>query len=138
MRDAESRAIRGAAPVPDFAALMERVHNVIARSAPHDSVERYTKLGVDGGEPIGCELAQAFVRLGSSVTQVERVRPACLQASLAVNMVTYLLLHVVGMRFGPAQLSPGACSCQHPQQPQVRQSWQACLRGSSVCPPENR
>ena len=31
----------------DFADIMQRVHEVIAAIAPHDSVERYTKLGVD-------------------------------------------------------------------------------------------
>ncbi len=126
----------------DFAQVMDRVAKVIADIAPHDSVERYTGLGVDvvqgrativdpwhvkiarpnggeqvlstraiviatgaepfvpplpglrelgvltsdtlwalrtlpprllvlGGGPIGCELAQAFARLGSQVTQVE-------------------------------------------------------------------
>jgi pyruvate/2-oxoglutarate dehydrogenase complex dihydrolipoamide dehydrogenase (E3) component/uncharacterized membrane protein YdjX (TVP38/TMEM64 family) len=126
----------------DFAQVMERVAQVVRDIAPHDSVERYTGLGVDvvlgratitdpwhvriarndgaeqvlstraivvatgaapfvpplpglaeagvltsdtlwslreqpkrlvvlGGGPIGCELAQAFARLGSQVTQVE-------------------------------------------------------------------
>jgi pyruvate/2-oxoglutarate dehydrogenase complex dihydrolipoamide dehydrogenase (E3) component/uncharacterized membrane protein YdjX (TVP38/TMEM64 family) len=126
----------------DFAQVMARVARVIDEIAPHDSVERYTGLGVDvvegrativdpwhvkivranageqtlstraiviatgaepfvpplpglqevgfltsdtlwglrslpprllvlGGGPIGCELAQAFARLGSQVTQVE-------------------------------------------------------------------
>jgi pyruvate/2-oxoglutarate dehydrogenase complex dihydrolipoamide dehydrogenase (E3) component/uncharacterized membrane protein YdjX (TVP38/TMEM64 family) len=126
----------------DFAQVMDRVQRVIATIAPHDSVERYTGLGVDvalgrarivspwqveitaaggqvqtlttraiviaagarpfmppipgidlvdaltsdtiwqlrtrpqrllvlGGGPIGCELSQAFARLGCTVTQVE-------------------------------------------------------------------
>jgi pyruvate/2-oxoglutarate dehydrogenase complex dihydrolipoamide dehydrogenase (E3) component/uncharacterized membrane protein YdjX (TVP38/TMEM64 family) len=121
----------------DFAAVMKRVAQVIADVEPHDSIERYTRLGVDclrgsatitspwtvevdgknysarsiviatGGKPfvppitgladcgyvtsdtlwklaelpanllvlggsfIGCELAQAFQRLGSKVTIVE-------------------------------------------------------------------
>jgi pyruvate/2-oxoglutarate dehydrogenase complex dihydrolipoamide dehydrogenase (E3) component/uncharacterized membrane protein YdjX (TVP38/TMEM64 family) len=121
----------------DFPAVMARVHDVIAKIEPHDSVERYTGLGVEviqgdarlvspweievdgrrltalsvivatgasplvppipgldqvpyltsdnlwdlrelpgrllvlGGGPIGCELSQAFARLGSQVTQVE-------------------------------------------------------------------
>ncbi|MGI9292218.1 MAG: FAD-dependent oxidoreductase [Gammaproteobacteria bacterium] len=121
----------------DFPAVMQRVRDVISTIEPHDSVERYTSLGVDclkgtatitspwtvevngkeiktrsiviasGGQPavppipgienidyltsdtlweleelpdnllvlgggaIGCELAQAFKRLGSAVTQVE-------------------------------------------------------------------
>ena len=122
----------------DFADVMERVQRIIKKIEPHDSVERYTGLGVDcimgdakivspyqvrvgdteiatrniliatggtpfvppipglqeagcltsdtvwqlrrlprrlavlGGGPIGCELAQAFARFGSQVTQVER------------------------------------------------------------------
>ncbi|MFH1982049.1 MAG: FAD-dependent oxidoreductase [Pseudomonadota bacterium] len=121
----------------DFADVMARVHSVIAKVAPHDSIARYTELGVEviqgaarvsspftvtvngrtittrsivvatgarpfvppiagldavgyltsdtvwnlrklpgrlavlGGGPIGCELTQAFARLGSKVTQVE-------------------------------------------------------------------
>jgi pyruvate/2-oxoglutarate dehydrogenase complex dihydrolipoamide dehydrogenase (E3) component/uncharacterized membrane protein YdjX (TVP38/TMEM64 family) len=129
-----------------FREVMARIHQVIADIAPHDSVERYTQLGVDvvqgyarivnpwtveialtnggtqtlttrniviaagarplvpplpgldsvdhvtsdtlwerfalldempqrivvlGGGPIGCELSQAFARLGAAVTQVE-------------------------------------------------------------------
>lgn len=121
----------------DFASIMERVAKVVKKIEPNDSVERYTKLGVDcfsgdakiispyivsmngkefttksiviasgaepfvpnipglneisyltsdtlwnlkklpkkllvlGGGPIGCELSQAFSRLGSDVTIVE-------------------------------------------------------------------
>ncbi|MEE8432063.1 MAG: dihydrolipoyl dehydrogenase [Candidatus Desulfatibia sp.] len=121
----------------DFADVMERVQRIIKKVEPHDSVERYTKLGVDciqgaamitspytvevndkvittrnivvatgarpfvppiagldkinyltsdnvwqlrklpgrlvvlGGGPIGCELSQAFARLGAQVSQVE-------------------------------------------------------------------
>lgn len=131
----------GFAPVGgavDFAAVMERIQRVVATVEPHDSIERYTKLGVEviegearitspwtvevngqrlstraivvatgarpkipkipgieqvepltsdtvwalreqpkhllvlGGGPIGCELAQAFQRLGCAVILVQR------------------------------------------------------------------
>ncbi|QUS37029.1 FAD-dependent oxidoreductase [Falsirhodobacter algicola] len=147
MRHASAQGLTDTAPVIPFAAVMERVHRIIATIAPHDSVERYTSLGVEalkgharlidpwtvevtdaegtarrlttrsviiatgarpflpplpgldlvepltsdtlweglrgmqdpprrlvvlGGGPIGCELAQAFARLGSEVVQIER------------------------------------------------------------------
>jgi pyruvate/2-oxoglutarate dehydrogenase complex dihydrolipoamide dehydrogenase (E3) component/uncharacterized membrane protein YdjX (TVP38/TMEM64 family) len=146
MRHAENYGLNTASPTFSFKAVMQRVHNIIAEIAPHDSVERFTGLGVDvlegyakivnpwtveialndgtkktlttrsiviaagahpivpplpgiensgyvtsdtlwdafakldelpkrlvvlGGGPIGCELAQSFARLGSTVSQIE-------------------------------------------------------------------
>lgn len=138
IRGAGEYGLRVAPPEVDFAAVMERVQRVVRAVAPHDSVERYTALGVEclrgtakitspwtvqidggrtlttraiviaagarplvpplpglertevltsdnvwelralprrllvlGGGPVGCELAQAFARLGSQVTLVE-------------------------------------------------------------------
>jgi pyruvate/2-oxoglutarate dehydrogenase complex dihydrolipoamide dehydrogenase (E3) component/uncharacterized membrane protein YdjX (TVP38/TMEM64 family) len=142
IRNAQSYGLKSAAAEVDFAQVMERVRRVVKEIEPHDSVERYTGLGVEclkgearivspwevdvrlsdgetrrlstraiviaagaepfvppipgidavgcltsetlwdlrelprrlvvlGGGPIGCELAQAFARLGSKVTQVE-------------------------------------------------------------------
>jgi pyruvate/2-oxoglutarate dehydrogenase complex dihydrolipoamide dehydrogenase (E3) component/uncharacterized membrane protein YdjX (TVP38/TMEM64 family) len=146
MRHAQRYGLNDATPTFSFRAVMQRIHDVIAAIEPHDSVERYTGLGVEvlqgyakivnpwtveialngggkqvlttrniviaagarpfvpplpgldavgyvtsdtlwdtfsrlddipqrlvvlGGGPIGCELAQAFARLGSGVTQVE-------------------------------------------------------------------
>lgn len=134
---ANDLGIQVAEPTIDFAAVMERVRQVVRDIEPHDSVERYSSLGVDcvqgeativspwevkvdgksiytqniviasgarpfvppipglnqvdyltsdnlwdlnelpkkllvlGGGPIGCELAQAFNRLGSEVTIVD-------------------------------------------------------------------
>ncbi|MBI2601657.1 MAG: FAD-dependent oxidoreductase [Deltaproteobacteria bacterium] len=134
---AEEFGLKGSALTFDFADVMEHVQQTIRKIAPHDSVERYTKLGVDcihgqarivspweididgkristrnitiaagasplvppfpgleeidylssdtlwnlqelpqrllvlGAGPIGCEMAQAFTRLGSEVTMVE-------------------------------------------------------------------
>ena len=143
VRRAQAWGMRSAQAEFDFAEVMERVQQVIRQIEPHDSVARYSGLGVDvvqgrarivtpweveitppdgpvqrlstrsiviaagarpfvpplpgieqvavltseniwslrvlpqrllvlGGGPIGCELAQAFARLGSQVTIVER------------------------------------------------------------------
>jgi pyruvate/2-oxoglutarate dehydrogenase complex dihydrolipoamide dehydrogenase (E3) component/uncharacterized membrane protein YdjX (TVP38/TMEM64 family) len=141
IKDARSAASLGIGKAEldlHFEQVMERVHRVVGQVEPHDSVERYTKLGVDvlqgkakivspweveingrrlttraiviaagarpvvppipgleevgyltsdtlwsmktlprrltilGGGPIGSELAQAFARLGSEVTQIDR------------------------------------------------------------------
>ena len=168
-RDAKALGIGTADTEFDFADVMARVHRVIARIAPHDSVERYTGLGVDvmqgqakivspweveidgkrvstraiviatgaqaivpnipglaeagfytsdtlweltelprrlvvlGGGPIGCELAQAFARLGAQVTQVEKGARImaredsdvadCVAAAMAADGVRMLTAH---------------------------------------------
>ncbi len=146
IRHGDIYGLDAAEPNFSFRTVMARIHNVIATVAPHDSIERYTNLGVDvlsgyarlldpwtveitlndggttrltsraiviaagaqpfvpplpglddvgyltsdnlwdsfarmdeapsrlvvlGGGPIGCELSQAFARLGSQVWQVE-------------------------------------------------------------------
>jgi pyruvate/2-oxoglutarate dehydrogenase complex dihydrolipoamide dehydrogenase (E3) component/uncharacterized membrane protein YdjX (TVP38/TMEM64 family) len=47
LKKAHELGLADAAGRVDFAAVMARVHRVIADIAPHDSVERYTGLGVD-------------------------------------------------------------------------------------------
>ena len=146
MRHAGNYGLQATQPAFSFKAVMQRIHSVIAAIEPHDSVERYTGLGVEvlqgyakivnpwtveiamndgskqtlttrsiviaagaspvvpplpgieesgyvtsdtlwdkfakldavpqrlivlGGGPIGCELAQSFARLGSTVSQIE-------------------------------------------------------------------
>jgi len=137
----------------EFAEVMERVQRVIKQIEPHDSVERYSKLGVDciqgeatitspytvevngkqittrniiiasggrpfvppipgleetgyftsdtiwnlrtlpktlvilGGGPIGCELAQAFARLGSKVIQIQRAKHIMVREDTEVSEI---------------------------------------------------
>ena len=47
VRQAHTLGIRGAQGEVDFAGVMRRIHEVIETIAPHDSVERYTALGVE-------------------------------------------------------------------------------------------
>jgi pyruvate/2-oxoglutarate dehydrogenase complex dihydrolipoamide dehydrogenase (E3) component len=47
MRDAARFGIGGIEPVVDFPAVMRRIKDVITTIEPHDSVERFTGLGVD-------------------------------------------------------------------------------------------
>jgi pyruvate/2-oxoglutarate dehydrogenase complex dihydrolipoamide dehydrogenase (E3) component/uncharacterized membrane protein YdjX (TVP38/TMEM64 family) len=47
VRDAEALGIANARAVADFGTIMTRVRNVVRQVEPHDSVERYTKLGVE-------------------------------------------------------------------------------------------
>jgi pyruvate/2-oxoglutarate dehydrogenase complex dihydrolipoamide dehydrogenase (E3) component/uncharacterized membrane protein YdjX (TVP38/TMEM64 family) len=147
IRHGEHYGLAAGAPAFSFRKVMARVHEIIRAVEPHDSIERYTGLGVEvlqgyarvvdpwtvevrlndggtqrlttrsiviaagarpfvpplpgidevayvtsdtvweafaaldappprlvvlGGGPIGCELAQAFARLGSAVTQIQR------------------------------------------------------------------
>ena len=47
MRHADYYGLQAVEPKVPFSAVMERIHRVIARIEPHDSVERYTGLGVE-------------------------------------------------------------------------------------------
>jgi len=160
--------VAASAPRVDFAAVMARVRSVIAAIEPHDSVARYTALGVEciagrgeittpwtvevataagprtlntrsiviaagaqplvppipglaeagyltsdtlwnldalprrlvvlGGGPIGCELAQAFARLGSAVTQVEMLPRLLAREDEPVSYAVRSALEADGVR----------------------------------------
>lgn len=47
MKNANKYGLEAMAPQIDFKKVMGRVHNVISKIEPHDSVERYTDLGVE-------------------------------------------------------------------------------------------
>ncbi len=160
--------IRAARAEFDFADVMERVARVVKAVEPHDSVERYTALGVDciqgnakitspwtvevdtadgrktlttksiviaagarplvppipgiddvgyltsdtvwnlraqpqrlvvlGGGPIGSELAQAFARLGSQVTQVEMLPRLLIREDPEVSEIVQRRFEAEGIR----------------------------------------
>ena len=173
MRRAGEYGLQASAPVLDFKALMQRINQVVADIAPHDSVERYTALGVEvvqgyatitspwtvevalngggtrtlttrsiviaagaqpvvpplpgltevgyqtsdtlwahlstldslpkrwvvlGGGPIGCELAQAFARLGAEVTQVEMANRLLLREDDEVSALAEAALQADGVQ----------------------------------------
>jgi pyruvate/2-oxoglutarate dehydrogenase complex dihydrolipoamide dehydrogenase (E3) component len=147
-----------------FAEVMERVQHVIRKVEPHDSVERYTDLGVEvirgearvtspftvevdgrvlttrnivvatgarpfvppipgldrvdyltsdnvwnirklperlvvlGGGPIGCELTQAFARLGSEVSQIEMMPRIMLREDEDVSAIIREKFETEGVR----------------------------------------
>ncbi len=166
--DAKRFGINSPAATVDFPAVMRRVRDVITAIEPHDSVERFTGLGVDcvkgyarfvdpwtveidgagqlsakafiiatgaaplvpplpgvehsgyltsetlwdamatrdaapqrlvilGGGPIGCELAQAFQRLGSQVTIVEMAERLLLKEDADAAMLVTAQLQAEGV-----------------------------------------
>jgi pyruvate/2-oxoglutarate dehydrogenase complex dihydrolipoamide dehydrogenase (E3) component/uncharacterized membrane protein YdjX (TVP38/TMEM64 family) len=168
LKKAHELGVADAAGRVDFAAVMKRVHGVIRDIEPHDSIERYTGLGVEvlqgharitspwtvevtlengtaqtlttkniviaagaspfvppipglkeagvltsdtlwgltelpkrlvvlGGGPIGSELAQSFVRLGSAVTQVEMAPRILVREDPEVSEVVAAALRAEGV-----------------------------------------
>ena len=160
IKHADRFGLEASNPSFSFSKVMQRIHQVIAAIAPHDSIERYQSLGVEvlqghakltspwaldithadgsitqltsrsiiiatgaapfvpalpgldttgyltsdtlwekfryedkppqrlvilGGGPIGCELAQSFVRLGSQVTQVEMLDRLMIREDVEVS-----------------------------------------------------
>ncbi len=169
MRRADQWGIARAQPEIDFAKVMERVQRVIRDIEPHDSIERYTGLGVEciegsatiespwsvsiqgrdgarrtlttraiviaagarpfvppipgleqvgyltsdtvwnlrvlprrlvvlGGGPIGCELTQAFQRLGAQVTQVEMLPRIMIREDPEISAMVLERLRAEGVR----------------------------------------
>lgn len=163
LKKAESLGFRSVTGNVDFAAVMQRIQRVVSEIEPHDSVERYTGLGVEviegdaritspwtvdvngktlstrsiivatgarplipkiegielitpltsdniwalreqpkrllvlGGGPIGCELAQAFQRLGSAVTQVEMVERLLIREDVDASDIVMTSLRADGV-----------------------------------------
>ncbi|NWF48264.1 NAD(P)-binding protein [Hydrogenophaga sp. D2P1] len=172
MRHGSNYGLSDTTPTFSFKAVMQRIHGVIAAIEPHDSVARYTGLGVEvlqgyarlvnpwtvevalngggtqrltarsiviaagarpfvpplpgldevgyvtsdtmwdafakldevpkrlvvlGGGPIGCELAQAFARLGAQVTQVEMAPRIMLREDAEVSALAQAALAADGV-----------------------------------------
>ena len=172
-KHADSYGLEASSATFSFRKVMQRIHQVIAAIAPHDSIERYQALGVDvvqghakiitpwcvevthedgsssqltsrsiiiatgaapfvpplpgfdttgyltsdtmweqlrdndqppkrlvvlGGGPIGCELAQAFARLGSHVTQVEMLERVMIREDQEVSNFVAAALQFDGVK----------------------------------------
>ena len=173
MRDGEKYGLASTTPTFSFKKVMARVHDIVAAVEPHDSVERYTGLGVEvlqgyakvvdpwtveialndgttqrlttrsiviaagaqpfvppipglddvgyltsdtlwdelakheeppkrmvvlGGGPIGCELAQSFARLGSSVSQIEMLPRIMIREDQEVSDLAKITLEKNGVQ----------------------------------------
>ena len=72
-RHANRYGLEPAALGVDFARVMDRVHGVIAAIAPHDSVERYTALGVDCVEGEATITSPWTVRVGERTITTRNV-----------------------------------------------------------------
>lgn len=72
MRSGEKFGIKAAEPVVDFKAVMKHVKSVIATIAPHDSVERFTSLGVKVIEAAGKFSDPKTVVAGDFTIQAQR------------------------------------------------------------------
>ncbi|MGZ7460119.1 FAD-dependent oxidoreductase [Pseudomonas sp. Ma2-10] len=163
LKKAESLGFKSVTGEVDFAAVMQRIQRVVSEIEPHDSIDRYTELGVEviegearitspwtvevngkalstrsiivatgarplipkiegieliapltsdniwalreqpkrllvlGGGPIGCELAQAFQRLGSAVTQVEMVERLLIREDVDASDIVMTSLRADGV-----------------------------------------
>ena len=173
IKHADQYGLAASTPAFSFKAVMQRVQAIVKAIEPHDSVERYTGLGVEvlqgyarivnpwtveitlsdgsrqtlstrsiviaagarpvvpplpglnecgyvtsdtlwdtfakldevprqlvvlGGGPIGCELAQAFARLGSNVTQVERGQRLMTREDEEVSVLAAAALSASGVQ----------------------------------------
>ena len=172
MQHAHHYGLAASKPTFNFSNVMQRIHQVIAAIAPHDSVERYQSMGVEvleghaklispwcvqithasgsiteltsrsviiatgaapfvpplpglettgyltsdtlwehlrndtqapkrlvvlGGGPIGCELTQAFARLGSQVTQIEMLERLMIREDEDVSLFVKQTLEQEGV-----------------------------------------
>ena len=79
LKKARELGVSEAAGRVDFAAVMKRVHGVIADIEPHDSVERYTGLGV--------EVLQGHARITSPWTVAVTLADGTTQTLTAKNIV---------------------------------------------------
>jgi pyruvate/2-oxoglutarate dehydrogenase complex dihydrolipoamide dehydrogenase (E3) component/uncharacterized membrane protein YdjX (TVP38/TMEM64 family) len=192
IRHASHYGLNDAAPAFIFKAVMQRIEGIIRAIEPHDSVERYTGLGVEvlqgyakivnpwtvevalngggtqtlttrsiviaagarpfvpplpglddvgyvtsdtlwetfaklneipkrlvllGGGPIGCELAHAFARLGSKVTQIEMAPRIMLREDEEVSALARKALEADGVR---VLTQHRALRCENAQTPAGR------------------
>jgi len=79
IRHGEQYGLEGGKPEFSFRKVMERVHKVISEVAPHDSVERYTSLGV--------EVLQGYARITDPWTVEVKLNDGTTQRLTTRNIV---------------------------------------------------
>jgi len=73
MKRAEEFGFKAVKPVPVFKNIMSRVHKVIAEIEPHDSIERYTGLGVECVTGEATILSPHEVKVGDRIITTKNI-----------------------------------------------------------------
>ena len=73
MRNATKYGLEAQEPKFDFAKIMDRIHNVIGEIEPHDSVERYTDLGVECIQGAGKIISPWEVEINGKVITAKNI-----------------------------------------------------------------
>jgi uncharacterized membrane protein YdjX (TVP38/TMEM64 family) len=107
-RKAEALGLREASASVDFAAVMDRIQDVVRAIEPHDSVERYTALGVD--------VVEGYARITSpwsvEITRADGSKQTLTTRSIVIATGAALtMLRVVRVCFEPSARRPSYRRC---------------------------
>ena len=93
MRHAAKYGLSDTQPMVSFKAVMQRVHGVIRAIAPHDSVERYTGLGVEVLQGHGKLVNPWTVEVALNDGQVRRLTARSIVIATGAVSYTHLRAH---------------------------------------------